>query len=556
MTAYGSIRGLFVLALALAGHPVRGGDVPAATLPEAPSVPAGAKALNTFKLPANASIMIIPINDTESTRYGMIDNWQAGFVTRRLQSAKADGYAAVVLEIDTNGGSVAACERINKEIAHAGVPVIAFVRGKAFSGGALISLGSATIVMEPGTQIGGAQAVSLFGDLDKDEREKARSMLVAMVKGLCERNGHPETLAHAMVDSDVEILETDRPAPRFMTGDELADWKKNEAARGPAPAVKATFKESGQILTLTSGEAIDVGLASQIVADRDALMQALGVAPSNAVLAGVTSSEKVSRFLGHPGWLALLVLVALGGLIYELKTPGIGLGLGLFLFCMGLFFWLAFFADTTGLVEISIFLLGAVLIGVEIFVLPGFGVAGIAGGMLVLFSIVLAFIPQGTSMSELWEQSDADPFKAELIYEGLKWASMTLLAAGLCIATALVAGVRLPGVNRLALAREVALRPGGGVSVSAGPPQPEPLVSGMTTIAGPKPMSAKPPPSARPAAELIGKEALAETVLRPSGKVRLEGVTYEAMAEGDWVDAGAKVKVLSVGPYGLVVRPV
>ncbi|MCZ7646712.1 MAG: hypothetical protein M5U26_15735 [Planctomycetota bacterium] len=539
---------------ACCGEPVSPEDpAPAPALP----AQAGVRSLASFKLPAGAKVLVVPLNDEESTRTGMIDSWQAGFVRRRLARAKSEGFDLVILEIDTDGGEVAACEEINKEIAHCGVPVVAFVRGKAFSGGALISLGCDAIAMEPGTQIGGAQAVGLEGDLPSDVREKARSMLVAMAKGLAERSGYPENVARGMVDLEVAIVETDDPKARFIPEDELKEWQANPGKRGPAPNVVGTLKPKGQILTLTAGDATGVGLASQIVADRNALLQALGATSPGVEVAGVTVSEKTSRFLSSPIWLVLFALVAIGGLIYELKSPGLGIGLAIMLFCLGLFFWVAFFANSAGLLEIGLFLLGAVLLGLELFVIPGFGVCGIAGCLLLLGSILLAFIPEGANLGDLFKGQDVNPFQAELLLNGLKWASITLLAVLVCIGTALIAGVRLPGVSRLALGREVGRRGAPALAgAHAGEPD-APLFGPNTTISAPASAAAAPPvKSKRPPAELVGKEAQAETVLRPAGKVRFEGVSYEATAEGEWIEAGAMVKILKVGPFGLIVRAV
>ncbi len=503
--------------------------------------------LARIKLPTNAKVMVIPVNDGESSRYGMIDPWQVGFVERRLGTAKREQYDLVILDIDTNGGMVASCEKINKAIRDSGVPTIAYITGKAFSGGALISMGCGAIVMAPSTQIGGAQAVGLTGNLQDDQREKARALLVAMVHGFCESNGYPKAIARGMVDREVTIVETDHPTERFLSSEELEDWEKNAATRGPVPKIVRTVKPAGQILSMTAGEAAGCGLASAIMPDRQTLLKGLGVNNPQVYEASITNTERVSRALGHPIWLVLLVIIALVALVWELKNPGTGLGYAVFGFSLGLMLWLAVFADSAGTLELILFLLGAVLLAVEFFLIPGFGVAGFTGFALVLISIVLAFIPEGALQGLLPGTGPANPFQAELAYTGLLWAALAILAVAIALVVLLVFGIKLPGMGRLALATEIgALQ--SHVELVPECELPE-NASADSSSAGVEQSNLEP-------GALVGKVGVTETILRPSGKVRMEGKNYDAITEGAWIDQGVEVKVMAEGPTALVVRTV
>jgi len=491
--------------------------------------------------------MVIPINDHETTRSGMIDQWQAAFVARRLREAKQDAFDLVILEIDTNGGDLAACEKINKTIQECGVPVIAFVRNKAFSGGAIIALGCQAIVMEPGSQIGGAQAVSALGtNFESDMREKARSMLVAMVRGLCERNGYPEPLARGMVDQGIEIHETDDPQHRFMTSDEIEDWTAHEAKRGPAPTSVKTWKKTDTILTLTASEAFDGNLASGLYAGRDALLKVLTAGTPSVYENNITATEKIARFLGHPLISVLLVVVGLIALVWELKSPGHGIGFGVFGMCIGVFFWLMIFVDSAGTAELILFGLGAALLAAELFLLAGFGVAGFAGITLIIASIMLSFIPEGALANAFKSPGESNPFQAQLLADSLKWALAALFAFILAVILGLVGGIKLPGLSRMALHTSVSAGTASSSEQSITAAYPN------TNQTSPTPAQMQPPETEA----LVGKEGIAETVLRPSGKVRLDGVTYDATAEGAWISPGAKVKVLEVQSTGLLVRTI
>jgi membrane-bound ClpP family serine protease len=412
--------------------------------------------LQKIKLPPNPKVMIIPVNDEESTRYGRIDQWQSKFISRRLEEAKRENYNLVVLEIDTFGGEIFACHKIDKAVAECGVPVIAFVKGNAFSGGALISLGCQAIVMAPGTNVGGAQAVGPDGRaLPQDERAKAVSWLIADVKGLSEKYGYPEALAQGMVDMECEVIETDDPTHRFLTDTELVKWQQNEVTRGPAPRSMGVWKKKDEILTLTAQQAYDGGLASVVVPDTKTLWTTLGVTPSLVDENHITLSERIGRVLGHPIALILLVVLGVAALVFELKAGGHGLGYMAFILCLVLFFWSCFLADTAGALELILFFAGVLLLGAELFIWPGFGVTGVAGVAFVLLSIVSAFIPEGT-LPSLWQApGTGNPFQAEVLQRGLLWAAVMLLTLiGLGVGV-IAAGVRLPGISRLALQADV-----------------------------------------------------------------------------------------------------
>ena len=159
----------------------------------------------------------------------------------------------------------------------------------------------------------------------------------ALVRNLSDQNGHPRALAQGMVDSSIEVIETDDSSRRFMTDTEFAAAE----VRG-ASAVKK-WKSKGQILSLTAAEARGTGLASGIAANLDELMlgmQSPGAPQSGAfsvVRADVSASENVARFLSNPLWRMLLVVAGLIMLFLELKSPGHGFGYAGFAISMGFF---------------------------------------------------------------------------------------------------------------------------------------------------------------------------------------------------------------------------
>jgi membrane-bound serine protease (ClpP class) len=480
-----------------------------------------------MKLPGNAKVMVIPVN-TETTKYGFIDEWQANFISRRLKRAQAENYDLVILEIDTPGGSIDACDQITRAIAACPVPVVAYVKGKAFSGGAIISLGSKAIVMAPGSIIGGAKAVTLWGgDVPASMQQKIDSDLRAASTNLAEANNHPVPIAVGMVNSDVEVYEIKDPAERFVTGERLEELARE---RGAKPDVVHQWKKKDQILTLTAREAVNTGLAAGIVVDEGEIYTGLNVQPAAIDRADLTAAESAARFVSHPIWRVLLVIVGLVALFWELKSPGHGIGYILFAFCLGAFFWLQVFSNNAGLWEILLFGLGAVLVAMELFLIPGFGVAGFIGFAMILLSIILSFVPEGVSLSTIFngKSSGASDFDLERLNRNLFWAAMTLVSIVVVVLTGLLRGAKLPGFSRMALQTEVA------ANVNSARPE-------AAAAAGNTPT-------------LVGQSATTETVLRPAGKVRLGGVTYDAVSEGSFLDPGTNVVVLRMQGTTLVVR--
>ena len=475
---------------------------------------------------ANAKVMIIPVNDEETSKDGMIDEWQANFIERRLQRAQSEHFDLVILEIDTYGGSVQACERINNAIAKCSVPVVAFVKQKAFSGGALLSLGCKAIVMVPGSRIGGAKAVSMYGDVPADMRPKIDSNMRAMVVNLCEANKYPVPIAIGMVNTETEVIETNDPKNRFMLGETFDELKVK-------PDVVHKWKTKGAILTLTANEAVNTGFASGLAGDEDEVLLGLSIQPAEIIRADITASEKIARFLSHPAWRVLLVIAGLIGLFVEMKAPGHGAGYIIFALCLGAVFWLHFFADNAGLWEVALFGAGSVLIALEVFVFPTFGGMLFAGFGMVLLSIIFAFLPASISLSNVFS-GKASAGEMLLLTQGLKWAVIATISIVVVAITALVKGIQMPGLNRLALqaASGGMLQPSRGALIAS--------------------MSAAVPHAAL--AVHVGKAGVAETVLRPSGKVRMDGVTYDAVSESAFIEAGSEVVVLRIYGGNLVVR--
>ena len=405
---------------------------------------------------------------------GVVENGLAPYIARSIQEAEEAGAAAAYLDIDTPGGRIDAAERIADAVRAAGIPVYAYVNPRAYSAGALIAIASSGIYMRPGAVIGAATPVDGQGT---KASEKMVSAMRAEFRAMAEQRGLNPLLAEAMVDENVEI-----------------------------PGVK----RKGQLLTLSTGEAVRLGFAKAQVADEAALLAAIGHPGAQVVSTETNWAEAVVRFLTNPLVSPLLLSLGLLGLIFEIKTGAFGLGGLLSLVSLGLFFGSSVILGLAGWEEVLLLGLGLIALAVEVFIIPGFGLAGIAGLVAIVASMVLAMMGGYPTSGDVAQ-------------------ALGVLGASLFITFAVIyAWLRhLPNSGRFS----------GLLLKGAGHRD-----AGFTTA-----------PS-RP--ELVGRDGTAVTDLRPSGTARIGEERIDVVTEGEYVPQGSRVRVVQSDGYRHVVRAV
>src|SRR5512134_2327967 len=293
---------------------------------------------------------------------GTIENGLAPFVARALAEAREAGAAAVVLDIDTPGGRIDAAERIVDAVRRSEVPVHAWVHPRAFSAGAFIALAARQIWIEPGGVIGAATPV---GGQGEKLPEKYVSAMRAEFRALAEANGLDPRIAEGMVDETIDI-----------------------------PGVKP----AGQLLTLSTSEALKVGFAKGEVRDLDGVLAAVDLGGAQVVSMSPNWAELVVRFLTNPLVSPMLLSLGMLGLIFEIKSGAFGLGGLVSLASLGLFFGSHLLLGLAGWEEVLLLGIGLIALGVEVFLLPGFGVAGIVGIVLITGSMLLSLIGAGPTV--------------------------------------------------------------------------------------------------------------------------------------------------------------
>ena len=299
--------------------------------------------------PAAGPVFVVPLT-------GMIDNGLARYVRRAVDEATKRDAALTVFEIDTFGGLVDAADKIRKELLDATMPTVAMIDKNAASAGALISYAADRIVMVPGASIGAATVVEGVGG--EAAPDKYQSYMRGLMRATAEANGRDPAIAESMVDPSIEV---------------------------------EGVSEKGKVLTLSATEALALGVADEILDSTDDVISAYGLEGASLVAHSESRGERVLRFLGSPVLQSILMLMMLGGLYFELQTPGVGFPGAVALIGIALFFAPHYLLGLVEAWEIVIFIIGVGLIIVE-FLIPGFGIAGISGIVMVLFALLASLV--------------------------------------------------------------------------------------------------------------------------------------------------------------------
>ncbi|MDR0589239.1 MAG: nodulation protein NfeD [Spirochaetaceae bacterium] len=475
-------------------------------------------------------IWIIPIR-------GDIEPSMAAFVRREVRKALAGDAAFIVFEIDTFGGRVDSALQITSFIMSIKkAETIAWVQnsgesmGVSWSAGALIALSCSRIYMAQGTSMGAAAPVIAGADGSTDAAgEKTVAAVRSQMAALAERNGHPPGIALAMVDLDVELWEVSVDGEVMaLTLGEL-ERLEQEASGGEAPSPRverlSVISPQGKLLSLTAGEACRFGLARGFADDREALAAALGA--GGTITESIPSAaDGVLTLLTSAPVQAILIILGIVMLFLEIQTPGFGIpGVAAIIAFSAVFGSSALLGKVESL-EIILFLLGIGLLSVEIFILPGFGIAGISG--LVLIGISLIFSMQDFVIPRFdWEWG--------LLGRNAAVVSAGLLAAITGIAVIALLGPRIKIFDRLTLKTRITGTAGG--PMSSGDALPGEEAAGVEDFGG-----------------LLGKTGTAASTLRPSGKVEIEGRLYAAEGDGVFIEPGKPVEIIRVQGNRIVVR--
>jgi membrane-bound ClpP family serine protease len=440
---------------------------------------------------------------------GPIHNQQVNFALRNLQDAQQrDDFNLLILRIDSGGGSLEQSLRLAQAIVElpAKYHSVALVQRQARRDAALVAWACDEIVLTEGAMLGGPGESERNGLLVDELREP--------LKLLAQEKGADWSLPLALVDPAVEVYRYSRAATgevRFLSEEEATTLVDPEAwQRDPKPL--------GTQRGLAADDALEVGLAKHVVRDLQDLKNVYQ-------LKGDLHAARPNWALAAVEWLAdsriagLLLFVAWFALMIEMSSPGVGVPGFLAALCFLLYFWSQFLHGTAGWLEVLLFLGGFACLAVEFFVLPGMGVFGLGGGMMILASIILA------------SQTFVVPQNAYQLRQ--LPASLFVLAAGMTGAVVSIFVIQrflpeTPYLNRMLLR----------------PPQGEEALE----------LSRR--ESLVEWSHLAGKRGMTMTQLTPSGKAQFGDELVDVIADGELIERGTPVHVVEVIGNRVVVRRV
>ncbi len=439
----------------------------------------------------SGKILRIEVGENDLTNGQSFKFWE-----RILERAKEEEAKGIIFDLDTPGGLAFPTKELMTKISEVGIPTVSFVNPDAISAGSFIAVSTDRIYMKPGGLIGSSGIVNSMGtEIDPVMRAKLESYFGAHLRYIAEKKGHRLEVIEAMMvlsDEDRQIGDV---------------------------TVKA-----GELLNLNSIDAtkmLDDGplLAEAEVEDLEGVLKLEGWDQDELVTAEPTGFEKLAWWIAS--YSGILIMIGLGGGYFELKTPGFGIGGIVCLSAFGIFFFGNYMAGNMAGYELAaLFILGIILIAVEAFVIPGFGVAGITGFLLIIGALAFSMLDGAEWQRYQWGGADGgdlmDAFERPALNLALGiFGSLAFLFAMLKFLPQLkfIENTMLPG----SLAR------GNGSEDQS-------------------------------KAKLVGMRGVATTNLRPNGKAEIDGKVFEVLAEGEFVDKGEAIRVVSSDGMGVAVK--
>ncbi len=407
-----------------------------------------------------------------------IDPRMNRYVSLALDHAREIEADIVIIHMDTYGGAVTDAKDIVENILAFDKPVWVFIDKDAASAGALISISCDSIYMAPGASIGAATVVTMDGAAAPD---KYQSYMRGTMRSLADDKGRDPRIAEAMVDESIEI---------------------------------EGITEAGEVITFSTLEAIEFGYCEGKVSSIDEILEKNGITDYELVAFDLPGSEKIISFFLNPVVSSLLILIIIGGIWFELQTPGVGFPIAAALVAAVLYFTPYYLNGLAANWEIILFFIGIILILLEVFVIPGFGVAGISGIILTLGSLILVMV-----------NNDFFDFSFVGIGDLVAAAAAVLVGTLGGMVILFILGVRFTeskAFSRVALVETMSKSEGYASKFRE--------------------------------ESLTGAIGIAYTVLRPSGKVQVGDDIFDAYTRGEYIDKGKEIEVIEDSGASLKVR--
>lgn len=400
-------------------------------------------------------------------------------VSLALEDAKERKAAMIIVHMDTYGGAVNDADDIRTLFLESEIPIHSFIDKDAASAGALISIACDSIYMARGGSIGAATVV--MGGTGEAAPDKYQSYMRSMMRSTAEATGRDPLIAEAMVDEDLEV---------------------------------EGISDAGEVITFSVSEAIANGFCEAEVASIDEIIERNGLENYEVYRYAPSVAEDIISFFLNPAVSGFLILVIFAGIYFEIQTPGIGFPLAASGIAVVLYFIPYYLTGLASNLEVVIFIVGIILLAVEVFVIPGFGVFGILGIICVLAGLTMGMLP-----NEL--------FDFTFVSSGKLFTALLTVILSVIVSTVLIFSLT-PKINQWESFSKISLADTHQKS------------EGYT--------------SSFYSDEMLGKQGVSHTRLMPSGKVLIEDEIYDAYSRGEFIDKGENIQVISTEGTSLRVK--
>jgi len=405
-----------------------------------------------------------------------IDPRVSRYVKLALEHANKSNADIIIIDMDTFGGALDDAKAIVDMLMDEKKPVWVFINADAASAGALISIACDSIYMSPGATIGAATVVTGTGEAAPD---KYQSYMRSIMRSTAEENGRDPRIAEGMVDENVVI---------------------------------DSLKQAGKVITFTTNEAIENGYCEAKVTSIEEILERNHITSYDLEKFELGVSERIIAVFLNPFISGILILVIIGGIYFELQTPGIGFPLLAAIAALILYLVPYYLNGLAQYWEIIALFVGILLLMLEIFVIPGFGIAGIAGITLTLVSLILIML-------------NNDFFNFEFVPLG------DIIIAAFATIGGLTGGILLLIFGSSKLTQSKAFQ-----RIALTDTQEKSQGYTVNTFSD----------------TLVGKKGTAFTVLRPGGKVTIDDQIYDAFTRGDYIEKGEVIEV--IGNEGITLK--
>jgi membrane-bound serine protease (ClpP class) len=401
--------------------------------------------------------------------------------------AEADSLKAdiILLHMNTYGGTVLDADSMRTRVLNSRIPVYVFIDNNAASAGALISIACDSIYMREGANMGAATVVNPTGQAMPD---KYQSYMRSIMRSTAEAQGKVKVIAGA---------------------DTLIKWRRDpriaEAMVDPSIYISGII-DTGKVLTMTPAEAIKYGFCEGIRKDIREVIEKAGITNYEIREYKATGLDRFIGFLVNPIVSGILIVLMIGGIYFEFQTPGVLFPIGVAITAAILYFAPLYLEGLAANWEIIIFIVGLILLGIEVLIIPGFGIFGISGIILMVSGLILSLLDN-----------------VIFDFDGVEPARVSAAVGTVLISILLAFFFSIWASSKLFASRKG-------------------IFSGFalhTTISTDRSYVGVD----QDEVSLIGKTGIAQTVLRLSGKISVDGIVYDAMSEGSFIDKGERIRI-------------